>query len=52
VIDQRDAELTPEIEALGLRVAVTDTIMRSPAVAASVAEHVLDLAARCASTPG
>ncbi len=48
VIDQRDAALAPEIEALGMRVAVTDTIMRSPQVAASLAECVLDLAARCA----
>jgi LPPG:FO 2-phospho-L-lactate transferase len=45
VIDQVDAELAPAIEALGLRVAVTDTIMRTPEVKASLARTCLELAA-------
>ena len=47
VIDERDAALVPEIEALGLRVEATETIMRSPEIAASLAERVLALADRC-----
>ncbi len=50
VIDQRDASRAPEIEALGLRVDVTDTIMRTPEIAASLAERVLALASRCKPT--
>lgn len=44
VIDQVDAELAPAIEALGLRVAVTDTIMRGPAEKANLARVALALA--------
>lgn len=44
VIDQVDAALAPAIEAIGLRVAVTDTVMRSPAVKASLARTCLALA--------
>lgn len=45
VIDDRDAALAPEIESLGLRVDVTETLMRSPDIAAALAERVLALAA-------
>lgn len=41
VIDAVDAELAPAIEALGVRCAVTDTIMRSPEVAAELARCTL-----------
>ncbi|MFV9507309.1 MAG: 2-phospho-L-lactate transferase [Oscillochloridaceae bacterium umkhey_bin13] len=44
VIDQLDADLAPAIEALGLRVAVTDSIMRGPAEKARLAVVALDLA--------
>lgn len=44
VIDEKDATLAGEVEALGLRVAVTDTIMRSPEVAEAVARTALALA--------
>lgn len=43
VIDARDAALSDGIEALGPRVAVTDTIMRSADVAEKVARVALDL---------
>ncbi len=49
VIDERDAALAPEIEALGMRVATIDTIMRTPEVSAALARCALDLAARCAA---
>ncbi len=45
VIDQVDAALADSIAALGVRVAVTDTIMRDPAVKADLARSVLQLAA-------
>jgi len=45
VVDQRDAGLADEVAALGLRVAVTDTIMTTPEVAASVARTALALVA-------
>jgi len=45
VIDQVDAELAPAIAALGLRVAVTDTIMRGPAEKASLARAALAVGA-------
>lgn len=44
VIDEKDATLAEEVEALGLRVAVTDTIMRNPKVAEAVARSALALA--------
>lgn len=44
VIDQVDAELAPQIEALGLRVAITDTIMRGPVEKANLAQVTLQLA--------
>lgn len=44
VIDERDAELSPRIEAdLGIRVAVTDTIMTDDLAAENLARAVLDL---------
>ena len=45
VIDSVDAELAPAIEALGLRVVVTDTIMADDAARARVAGDVLSAAA-------
>jgi len=45
VIDQVDAELAPAIAALGLRVTVTDTIMRGPAEKASLARAALAVGA-------
>ena len=46
VVDQRDAALAPRIEeALGMRVAVTDTIMVDDAVAERAARAALELAA-------
>ena len=56
VIDERDAEQRAAIEELGLlrtrrvgklRVAVTDTLMRSPEVAAGLARRALELALAC-----
>lgn len=44
VIDQVDAALAPAIEALGLRVTVTDTIMRGPAEKAHLAAVARGLA--------
>ena len=41
VLDRVDAALRPRIEALGMRVVVTDTVMRSPAAAARLAGVVL-----------
>lgn len=46
VLDERDARLAPEVEALGLRTVVVDTIMRDAAAAARVAEAALGLASR------
>ena len=43
VIDEADRELTPRIEAMGVSVAVTDTIMSSDAVAEAVARAALSL---------
>ena len=45
VLDQRDAALAPDIEALGLRTAVVDTLMRDTAAATRVAGAALALAA-------
>ena len=47
VIDQRDANLAAPIEALGLRVIVTETLMRSVDVARDLAVQVLTLAEAC-----
>ncbi len=44
VIDDRDATLAPDIEALGLRVDVTETLMRTPEIAAALAQRALGLA--------
>ena len=45
VVDERDADLAPRIEnVLGMRVAVTDTIMTDDAVAERVAATALELA--------
>ena len=46
VIDERDRALAPAIEALGLRVAVTDTIMTDAASRAAVARALLALGER------
>ncbi len=43
VIDERDAGRAPAARALGLRVAVTDTMMSSPEVAEALARTALDL---------
>lgn len=44
VIDERDAGLADAVADLGVRVAVTDTIMRTPEIAAAVAQVALGLA--------
>lgn len=44
VIDTADAALQPDIEALGLRVMVTNTLMRSAEDSAALAASVLDFA--------
>ena len=41
VIDAVDAHLAPAVEAVGVRAVVTDTMMRSPEVAADLARHAL-----------
>ena len=46
VIDVIDADAKPVIEALGLRVAVTNTVMKGPADQARLADDVLAFAAR------
>jgi LPPG:FO 2-phospho-L-lactate transferase len=43
VIDEQDANLADEVADLGIRVAVTDTVMRSPEVTARLARTALDL---------
>jgi len=48
VIDNRDAGLAREIEALGLAVRVEETLMRTPEIAAALAKSVLELAGRAA----
>jgi LPPG:FO 2-phospho-L-lactate transferase len=45
VLDQRDAGEAGDVEALGMRCAVVDTIMRDRAAAARLAEAALELAA-------
>ena len=49
VIDEADRALAPEVEAEGLRCVVTDTVMRTPAVAAALGAAVLDAVGRDAS---
>ncbi|WP_129626540.1 2-phospho-L-lactate transferase [Candidatus Oscillochloris fontis] len=49
VIDQVDADLRNLIEALGMRVAITDTIMRGPEEKANLARVSLELARGCGS---
>jgi LPPG:FO 2-phospho-L-lactate transferase len=44
VIDQRDAAQQRDVEALGLAVRVTDTVMRNPEAAANLASEALALA--------
>ena len=46
VIDTVDAGAKPAIEALGLRVAITNTVMKNPADQARLADDVLAFAAR------
>jgi LPPG:FO 2-phospho-L-lactate transferase len=46
VLDARDEAFAPEIEALGMRPVVCDTIMRSPEDAARLAKIVLEEASR------
>lgn len=41
VIDTADADLAPQVEALGMRCIVTDTVMRTPEVSRSLATVVL-----------
>jgi LPPG:FO 2-phospho-L-lactate transferase len=43
VADERDRALGPEIEALGPRAAVTDTLMTSRAAETALARHLLSL---------
>ena len=45
VLDRRDAEQARDVEALGLRACVTDTVMRNGDAAASLARETLALAA-------
>ena len=44
VIDERDAALAGEVEALGLQVRVVDTLMRDVSIAEALARTALDLA--------
>jgi hypothetical protein len=44
VIDERDAEHRDAIEAVGIRCVVTDTIMRTPEIAATLATTTLTAA--------
>jgi LPPG:FO 2-phospho-L-lactate transferase len=47
VLDQADAALAGEVEALGMRAVVTDTIMRDAASAAALGRRVLDALREC-----
>jgi LPPG:FO 2-phospho-L-lactate transferase len=42
IIDQQDAHLAHEVEKIGMRCIVTDTIMSRPGVSKSLAQHALD----------
>jgi LPPG:FO 2-phospho-L-lactate transferase len=44
VIDQKDAAQAEDVEALGLACRITDTLMRTPEVAAALATRALELA--------
>jgi hypothetical protein len=44
VLDRTDAELAPEVEELGVRPVVADTIMRDPAARAGLAREALGAA--------
>ncbi len=44
VMDERDAQLAGDVEALGLRTRVVDTLMREPEIALALARTALDLA--------
>jgi LPPG:FO 2-phospho-L-lactate transferase len=44
VLDELDRELAPQVEALGMRVLVTDTVMRSPENRRRLAQETLDFA--------
>jgi LPPG:FO 2-phospho-L-lactate transferase len=48
VVDDRDADAVPDVEALGIRCVATDTIMDDIEVAASLACTCLELAQECA----
>jgi hypothetical protein len=43
-MDQRDVAQQPDVEALGLTVRVTDTVMRDPEAAARLSSEALQLA--------
>jgi LPPG:FO 2-phospho-L-lactate transferase len=47
LLDERDAEQVRDVEALGMRAAVLDTLMRDAEVAARVADAALALARQC-----
>lgn len=51
IIDRADAELARDIEALGLRVLVTDTMMTSDAVREELARETLEFARSLERTP-
>ncbi len=51
VVDEADADLAGAVAALGLEVAVTDTMMVDADVAAALARTVLDVAARVGGVP-
>ena len=44
IIDERDEKLAPSIEAIGIRTAVMDTLMKTPEIAASISREALRLA--------
>jgi LPPG:FO 2-phospho-L-lactate transferase len=48
VLDQRDAALARDVEALGLRTCVVDTLMREPEIATALARSCLELAGELA----
>jgi LPPG:FO 2-phospho-L-lactate transferase len=52
VLDARDAEQARDVEALGLRVRVLDTLMRDAEAAARVARAALELAGEIGPRPG
>ncbi|MDP8970531.1 MAG: 2-phospho-L-lactate transferase [Actinomycetota bacterium] len=51
VLDRADAELEPRLVRRGIRTRVTDTIMRTPAVAAALARTVLELVEPAGARP-